>query len=191
MTKIAIRSKERYKTMMTDIFVEYMVKKKVGPKDILICLGASVLAAIILFVGLMLTPVLPMLPFLVLCGVVYGLYWVISSRSVEYEYSITNGDIAVDKITNRRSRKRLTSFDAKAIEEMGKYTENAQKLRGRRVDKTFFASQTDDGKDAWYVIAKSRKTGLTLLVFSPDERCIDAIKPFMDRRLKFEIFGRN
>jgi hypothetical protein len=39
-----------------------------------------------------------MLPFLVLCGVMYGVYWVISSRSVEYEYSITNGDIAVDKI---------------------------------------------------------------------------------------------
>lgn len=53
------------------------------------------------------------------------------------------------------------------------------------------AAETDDGKDAWYIIAKSRKTGLTLLVFSPDERCIDAIKPFMDRRLKFEIFGRN
>ena len=191
MTKIAIRSKGRYKTMMTDICVEYLVQQKVGPKDRLICLGASVLAALILFIGLMLTPVLPMLPFLVLCGVVYGLYWVISSRSVEYEYSITNGDIAVDKNTNRRSRKRLTSFDATAIEEMGKYTENEQKLRGRRVDKTFFASQTDDGKDAWYVIAKSRKTGLTLLVFSPDERCIDAIKPFMDRRLKFEIFGRN
>ena len=144
-----------------------MVKKKVGPKDILICLGASVLAALILFIGLMLTPVLPMLPFLVLCGVVYGLYWVISSRSVEYEYSITNGDIAVDKITNRRSRKRLTSFDAKAIEEMGKYTENAQKLRGRRVDKTFFRladrrrqgrlvrdrEEPQDGPDAARVLA--------------------------------------
>ena len=93
--------------------------------------------------------------------------------------------------SDRRSRKRLTSFDAKAIEEMGKYTENAQKLKGKRVDKTIFAAETDDGKDAWYIIAKSRKTGLTLLVFSPDERCIDAIKPFMDRRLKFEIFGRN
>ena len=111
--------------------------------------------------------------------------------ALEFEYSITNGDIAVDKIINRRSRKRLTSFDAKAIEEMGKYTENAQKLKGKRVDKTIFAAETDDGKDAWYIIAKSRKTGLTLLVFSPDERCIDAIKPFMDRRLKFEIFGRN
>ena len=34
--------------MMTDIFVEYMVKKKIGPKDILLCLGASVLGAVLL-----------------------------------------------------------------------------------------------------------------------------------------------
>lgn len=177
--------------MMTDVFVEYMVKKKTGSKDILMSLGVSILGAILIFVSIFLTPVSPMIPFLVICGVIYGVYYVISSRSLEFEYSITNGDIAVDKIINRRNRKRLTSFDAKAIEEMGKYTENAQKLKDKRVDKTIFASETDDGKDAWYIIAKSRKTGLTLLVFSPDERCIDAIKPFMDRRLKFEIFGRN
>ena len=157
--------------MMTDVFVEYMVKKKTGSKDVLMSLGVSILGAILIFVSIFLTPVSPMIPFLVICGVIYGVYYVISSRSLEFEYS--------------------TSFDAKAIEEMGKYTENAQKLKGKRVDKTIFAAETDDGKDAWYIIAKSRKTGLTLLVFSPDERCIDAIKPFMDRRLKFEIFGRN
>lgn len=177
--------------MMTDVFVEHMVKRKLGTKDILICLGVSILGAVVIFIGIQFLPIMPMIPFLVICGVIYGMYKLISMRSVEYEYSITNGDIAVDKIISRKSRKRLTSFDAKGIEEMGKYTENAQKLRSKRVDKTIFASETDDGADAWYVIAKSRKTGLTLLVFSPDERCIDAIKPFMDRRLKFEIFGRN
>ena len=177
--------------MMTDVFVEYMVKKKTGSKDILMSLGVSILGAILIFVSIFLTPVSPMIPFLVICGVIYGVYYVISSRSLEFEYSITNGDIAVDKIINRRNRKRLTSFDAKAIEEMGKYTENALKLKSQRVDKTIFATETHDVKDAWYIITKSRKTGLTLLVFSPDERCIDAIKPFMDRRLKFEIFGRN
>lgn len=177
--------------MLTDVFVEYMVKKKMGPKDVAVSIGAFILGAVLVFIGILLTSVAPMIPFLVICAVVYGIYWVITSRMIEFEYSITNGDISIDKIVNRRSRKRLTSFDAKAIEEMGKYTENAQKLRTRRVDKTIFASETDDGRDAWYVIAKSRKTGLTLLVFSPNDRCIDAIKPFMDRRLRFEIFGRN
>lgn len=177
--------------MMTDIFVEHMVKKRLGAKDIGICLAASLGGALLILIGIYFTPIMPMIPFLVLCGVIYGVYKVVSMRSVEYEYSITNGDVAVDKIMSRKTRKRLTSFDAKNIEEMGKYTENAQKLKTKRVDKTIFASESDDGANAWYVIAKSRKTGLTLLVFSPDERCIDAIKPFMDRRLKFEIFGRN
>ncbi len=176
---------------MTDVFVEYMVKKKIGAKDMLIAVGATFGGLILIFIGLILARFLPMLPFLVLCGSIYGVYKVISMRNLEFEYSVTNGDITVDKIMNRKSRKRLTSFDAKAIEEMGKYTENAQRLKNRRVDKTIFASEYDDGRDAWYIIAKSRKTGTTLLVFSPDERCIEAIKPFMDRRLRFEIFGRN
>ena len=177
--------------MLTDVFVEYMVKKKMSAKDILVAVGASIAGAIVIFIGLFFFTVMPMIPFLVFCGAIYGVYKLISMRNLEFEYSITNGDISVDKIMNRRSRKRLTSFDAKAIEEMGKYTENAAKLKNRRVDKTIIASEYDDGRDAWYIIAKSRKTGLTLLVFSPDERCIEAIKPFMDRRLRFEIFGRN
>lgn len=190
MTKHRIHREKEDAIMMNDIFVEYMVKKKMGAKDIAISIGVSMLGALLIFVSILLAGVTPMIPFIVICGVIYGVYWVISSRSVEFEYSVTNGDISIDKIINRKSRKRLTSFDAKAIEEMGKYTENEKKLRSRRVDKTIFASDTDEGKDAWYVIAKSRKTGLTLLVFSPDERCIEAIKPFMDRRLRFEIFGR-
>ncbi len=179
--------------MMTDIFVEYMLKKKFGPKDIAICVatlalgGLLIAGCIILMMG---SVVPPMIPFFIMCALIYGVYWVITSRQIEYEYSITNGDISIDQIVNRRSRKRLTSFDAKTIEEMGKYTENAQRLKSRRVDKTIFASVTDDGADAWYVIARSRKTGVTLLVFSPDARCLDAIKPFMDRKLRFEIFGR-
>ena len=89
--------------MMTDVFVEYMVKKKTGSKDVLMSLGVSILGAILIFVSIFLTPVSPMIPFLVICGVIYGVYYVISSRSLEFEYSITNGDIAVDKIINRRS----------------------------------------------------------------------------------------
>ena len=86
--------------MMTDVFVEYMVKKKTGSKDVLMSLGVSILGAILIFVSIFLTPVSPMIPFLVICGVIYGVYYVISSRSLEFEYSITNGDIAVDKIIN-------------------------------------------------------------------------------------------
>lgn len=40
--------------MMTDVFVEYMVKKKTGSKDILMSLGVSILGAILIFVSIFL-----------------------------------------------------------------------------------------------------------------------------------------
>ena len=58
--------------MMTDVFVEYMVKKKTGSKDILMLLGVSILGAILICVSIFQTPVSPMIPFLVICGVIYG-----------------------------------------------------------------------------------------------------------------------
>ena len=38
--------------MMTDVFVEYMVKKKTGSKDVLMSLGVSILGAILIFVSI-------------------------------------------------------------------------------------------------------------------------------------------
>ena len=32
-----------------------------------------------------------------------------------------------------------------------------RELKGKRVDKTIFAAETDDGKDAWYIIAKAAR----------------------------------
>ena len=107
--------------MMTDVFVEYMLKKKFGPKDIAICIGALALGGVLIagcIILMMGSVVPPMIPFFVMCAVIYGVYWLITSRQIDYEYSVTNGDISIDQIVNRKSRKRLTSFGAKAIEEL-------------------------------------------------------------------------
>ncbi|MEG1426513.1 MAG: DUF6106 family protein [Oscillospiraceae bacterium] len=176
-----------------DVFVEQLVKKKISTKDILIYVGIFLAGTVIIFAGIFL--LLPLtgqfaISFFVLVGTIFGAYYLLSRRNLEYEYAVTNGDVSVDKIINRKSRKRLTSFDAKTIEEMGKYAENAEKLKNRRVDKRIFASAYEDGRDSIYVIAQSKKTGLTLIVFNPDERVLDAIKPYVQRYLRNEFFGR-
>ena len=43
-------------------------KKKTGSKDILMSLGVSILGAILIFTSIFLTPVSPMIPFLVICA---------------------------------------------------------------------------------------------------------------------------
>lgn len=179
---------------MNDVFVERMVKKRMDGKDIGIVVGIVLAAMVLIWVSWMiLFPLtgLPMIPFLVLIGCMFGGYKLITMRNLEFEYSNTNGYMTIDKIINRSTRKRMMAFECSDIEEMGKYPENVARLRGKPVDTKLTASAYSDGRDSWYIIARGKKTGKTLLVFDPDEDMLEAIKKFMPSHLRFEIFGRN
>ena len=168
-----------------DIFVEQIVKKKFGPKDYLVFAAVVVLGLALVFLS-----VLFLLPFAVLifAGVCFGAYQIITSRNLEFEYSATNGDITVDKIIYRRRRKRLISLDAKSVEEMGKY--DPQKHRGRDYAARIFASERDSGEGAWFFTARHPQMGYVLVVFSPEERVLEAIRPFLTRQVAKDAFGR-
>lgn len=178
---------------MNDVFVERMVKKKFETTDLLIVVGVIAgiivlsLAGFLVGVGLLM---FPMLALLVMAGSVFGGYKLISMRMLEYEYSLTNGFVTVDKIMNRASRKRMTSFECSTCEDIGTYQEAEQRLKTRSFDNRIFATQYADHRDSWFMIVQSSKTGKTLVVFDPDEDLQEAIKKFIPRSLKFEKFGR-
>ena len=106
-----------------DVFVEQIVKKKASGMDYLIYLGVIIAAIILITLSMLFIPALTIM---VLAGAIFGAYYLITMRDLEFEYSFTNGDLTVDKIMHRRSRKRLISFDVHTVEEMGKY--DPQKL---------------------------------------------------------------
>lgn len=178
---------------MGDIFIERMVKKKMEGKDYAIIFGILVAGVILLFVSVILMGItgMPMIPMLVLCGVCYGGYRLISMQNLEYEYSLTNGYITVDKIMNRSSRKRMAAFECKEIEEIGEFAKNQTRLQNRPVEAKLYATVYGDRRDAWYVIVRTKKTGKTLLVFNPDEDILNGMKKFIPAHLRFEVFGRN
>lgn len=178
---------------MGDVFIERMVKKKFESKDMMILAAVIVGIILVSFIGFFVGMVIigfPMLTVLISAGAVFGGYKLISMRMLEFEYSLTNGFIAVDKIMNRSTRKRITSFESDTCEDIGKYTENEARLKTRSFDTRVFATQFDDHRDSWYMIVRSGKTGKTLVVFNPDEDLLEAIKKFIPRQLKFEKFGR-
>jgi hypothetical protein len=168
-----------------DIFVEQLVKKKHGTKDYLI-IGAIVLGGLVLILASFL---IPAISFLVIVGVIFGAYYLISARNVEFEYSVTNGDITIDKIINRRNRKRVVSLDAHDIEDMGKF--RPEIVRNKNGYKPYYVSQTDSGENSWYFCAHTSKYGNVLVVFDPNERVMEAIKPFIPRQVAFVVFGRH
>lgn len=178
---------------MNDVFVERMVKKKFETVDLLIVLGVVagviVLSLVGFYVGFIMI-MFPMLSLLIAAGSVFGGYKLISMRMLEYEYSITNGFVTVDKIMNRASRKRMTSFECSSCEDIGDYQQAEARLKTRSFDSRIFATQYADHRDSWFMIVHSGKTGKTLVVFDPDEDMQEAVKKFIPRALKFEKFGR-
>lgn len=179
---------------MNDVFIERMIKKKFEGRDILILIGVLVGILVLSFVGFVvgfLILAFPMVTLLVVAGAVFGGYKLISMCMLEYEYSLTNGFVTVDKIMNRSTRKRMTSFECETCEDIGLYGENEVRLKQRSFDQRVFATKCSDRRNSWYMIVQSKKTGKTLLVFDPDEELLEAVKKFIPRHLKFEKFGRN
>ena len=136
-----------------DIFVEQIIKKRFGPKDYLIIVLILLLASLLVVAALVF---IPMIVIPVVIGVCIGAYYVITSRSLEFEYSVTNGDITIDKIIYRRKRKRVISVDAHTIEAIGKY--KAEEHRGKNYSERLFASSSEDGSagesETWYFAAR-------------------------------------
>ena len=175
---------------MGDTFVEQIIKKRLNGKDYMIMLGLSVAAALIVFLAFMfLTAYIGFPMFIIVaCGIFYGYYKLVTMRNLEFEYSFTNGDLTVDKIINRQRRKRITSFDVKTVEEMGRY--DAAKMQHRSFDKRLFVGSDESGKNCWYIACRGPKTGHMLLVFEPEEKVLEAIKPFLQRQVRMDAFGR-
>lgn len=166
-----------------DIFVEQIVKKKFGAKDYALSFLTVFGGLVILFLCV---AFLPQALFLALVGVCFGAYVVITSRNLEFEYSVTNGDLTIDKIINRRKRKRVISLDLHNVEEMGKYSVEAHKAK--TYAKRYVAAGTDDGQGGWFLNVRQPQTGSVLVVFDPEEKVLNAVKPFLPRQVSVSAF---
>lgn len=168
-----------------DIFVEQLIKKKLNGKDFLIIAGI-IAAGVILIIA---STLIPMISAIVLVGVCFGAYYLITSRNLEFEYSVTNGDITIDKIINRRNRKRVISMDAHNIDFMGRYDPKVHS--GKNYAARIMVTESGDGEDAWCFAGNHPQKGSVLVVFNPDEKVLAAIKPYLPRQVAINAFGRN
>ncbi len=118
---------------------------------------------------------------------VYGSYYLVTGLYVEYEYAITNSNITIDKISAKRSRKRIISVDIKKFNTLRKLKDSD--ISGKSYKKVFEASVTPNGDDVYAAEMHLDKFGGDcLLLFSPDQKTIDAMKPFLRTNIKAELF---
>ena len=176
-----------------DVFIEQIVKKKWNNKDYLkiagIIIGGIVLFFVLNYVGLMLGFQIWMMLFTIITArIVFLIWYLISNMRVEFEYSVTNGYVVIDKIVSRRRRKRMITFESRDVEAMQIY--KPELYAERNFGKVLELYDANPDHEAWCMELTHKDYGHTLVVFSPDERTLAAIKPFLKRQVAFHAFNR-
>ena len=174
-----------------DIFVEQIVKKKTSGKDtalkVLIGLGVALLAAIGIFVMLFI-PAFSTIALILVFGVFFGGYYLLTGLDCEYEYIITNGEIDVDKIIAKRKRIRLITARASAFEAFGRY-EDAPEASSDITVVSAAGTNLDGSEDnpVYYADFKHASAGSVRLIFSPEKKVVEAIAPFLPGQLRINL----
>lgn len=100
---------------------------------------------------------------------------------IEFEYSVTNNILDVAKIVAKTHRKNLLTAKIFEFEDFGEYKpENHDKKPYQNI----FITTTDD-KNLYFAIFNIKGKGRTLLVFSPNNKILEAINKHLHPKLRW------
>lgn len=179
-----------------DYYIEELMPKNKDKNDwvfilgIIFC-GITVTALIIgLVIGMLFSSnsifnqyVITLSP-LAIAAVWYGVYKVCNSRSVEYEYTVINNNLDIDKILGKKTRKKLVSIDIKNATLIAKVDElDLNKLPSRI--KVYDYSALNKALDTYFIdcMADGERC---IVIFQPTSSMVEAFWKFNPKAVKRE-----
>lgn len=160
-------------------FKEYMIRRNVEFKNVIITLVAYIAAAVI---GIAVFPYLLKflgggIALLVAVGLVYLAYHFTSRLKKEFEYILTEDNLDIDVIMNKSKRKRLLSFSTAQLEMIASVNDSQyNNVLSGNFDKKIDA--TSGHKDAQVYFAIVEKGGRTLLTFEPPKEMLEMMQKY-------------
>lgn len=167
-----------------DTFFEQITSMKKGVKSILVLLLIWI-AAIILSTACFIFLFPTFLFFIAFAGILYGAVKLSLLQNVEYEYILTNGELDIDKITAKSSRKRMITFACKDIQRIEKFNPSAPPVINDA--KTEIYCNLDD-ENACFVLVNHSKRGKLIVVFAPDARMRQGMSGSVPRIVSGDFF---
>ena len=105
-------------------------------------------------------------------------------QSIEYEYTMVDSEITVDRIRGKSRRKNVLAVDSKKFEILasvaGRHQDEFKRNKGM---KKYDVSSSDDSPSRWFAVFNDKNGHRAMLIFEPDQRMIDAVKIFVPRRV--------
>lgn len=164
-----------------DIFVERIVSKQKGLKEYLKAI-AIIIAAF--FVSVVITAYFFPQGIVIIgyVAIIYGAKYFLGNLNVEYEYSLTNGDLDIDKIINKKKRKHLYSITCKDIEQMAKLSKGQYNQGNLKAPLIIKAVSSLNSPNVYYAVTNSNGRKVTIY-FEPDETMLKNLKSMLGSRL--------
>ena len=174
--------------MVTDSFMEQVVKKTPTQRDkvlgIMVKVSAFALAMALIFTAMAFES--KFAPLAIFLGIlaIYFSFKLAKKLEIEYEYIFTNGELDIDKIIAQSKRKRLCSLSLNNISQIGIWDDDMEV----EADSTMVLASDNSGKiKEFYMIFKHREYGDTTVFFSPNDRLIEMMLPYIPREIRSEF----
>lgn len=174
-----------------DIFEEYMFAAKRTAKNYLAIGGILAAAALISCVLFCLPVIIAQLtgmtfsfsiPFLLTAIAWYGAYRLIQRLYAEFEYTLINSEMDIDKIMGKKSRKRLISVDFKEAEIVAAVDDGAHKSEFSKTGRTVYDA-SGNHCDNIYFADFSNEKGEIRVLFRPTSAMLENIRKFNPRNV--------
>lgn len=171
-----------------DTFIEQLVVIKNGGKikaaKIAIWAVCSLLAVGLIAFSI-LNPTFAFFLLLIAAAAFFCAYYMCGQLNNEFEYIITNRDIDIDRIVNKKKRIRMASFACSDIENIEKYDPRKHIADKNRNINVYFGCTPSENAYAFTV--KHAKNGHYFLVLTPNDEFRDAVRKFVSYNLKNNI----
>ena len=172
-----------------DFFNEWIVKRRKTAQDYM-SVAITVMVTCMVLYGVVLQFMMAKYMYFIpieIALVVFIAYKIISSMNVEYEYSVTNGDLDIDKVISKRRRKKMVSLKLRDVEYFAPFEgEHIRVAEDASIKRIYDASSGLDAPRLHFIIYyyNSEKT---LLLFEPTDEMIDNFSHYISRSLNHTI----
>ncbi len=172
-----------------DFFNEWIVKRKKTAQDYM-SVAITVMVAIMILYGIVIQFVAGKLIYFIpveIALVIYVVYKIITSMNVEFEYSVTNGDLDIDRIVSKKRRKKLVRIKLRDVEYFAPFeAEHIKVAEDISIKKIIDASSSIDAPRLYFVIYYNNSEK-TCLLFEPTDEMIKNFSYYIPKALNHTL----
>ena len=108
----------------------------------------------------------------------------INYQKVEYEYSVVDNTLNVDKIIAKRRRKKIVRLRIDEIKEMVKFNE---KYTGKKINKYFIAVDDVNDDDVYAFTFYNEARGNLAVVMKPNNTILEGMRPKLNPSIQIQV----